>query len=148
MTRLRILPGVTLHRGSKDGGPESRVYMYGLECKALASLLVLRFEDGSREAYHTHSFNAVSWVLGPGSLDENIRCCAPAYERCDIVDLAPSFAPVVTRRARCHKVISYGTTWVLSLRGPWASSWTDVDERTGVTTRLRAGRVPVAAVPG
>lgn len=137
-TRFHILPGVTLHWGSKDGGPESRVYMYGLECKALASCLVLRFEDGSREAYHSHSFNAISWILNGGRLCEHMLRPGNMHRV-----HSRKGGSIFTARTHLHKVRSIGTTWVLSLRGPWAATWTDVDERTGVATRLRAGRVAV-----
>jgi hypothetical protein len=50
---------------------------------------------------------------------------------------------ITTARAVCHRVVSRGTTWVLSMRGPWASEWTDIDGPTGVATVLRSGRVAV-----
>lgn len=128
------LPGVTLHWGSKDGGPESRVFMYGIECKAIASALVLRFEHGSREAYHSHAFNAVSWILNDGCLHEEI------LDEDDYpTALYRESGLIRTARACTHKVSSSGTTWVLSLRGPWASQWTEVVAGERVT--LKNGRV-------
>lgn len=56
--------------GQKDGGPDSNVRMRGLEIKGLCSVLELHFAPGSREAYHSHAFNAVSWVLS-GALWED-----------------------------------------------------------------------------
>lgn len=105
-----------LHFGSKDGGPKSTVTMYGFESKRLGSVLLLRFADGSRDAYHTHAFNAVSWVLR-GSLFEKIlhaRCGSWLY---------PQARPYWTPRSRFHKVVSEGTTWVLSFRGTWERTW-------------------------
>ena len=103
---------------SKDGGPESKVWGYFLcEIKPLFSIVLLRFEDGSRDAYHDHAFNAVSWVL-KGKLREETISPEPeenVYE--------PSIRPVITLRDTFHKVTSYGRTWVLSLRGPWADQW-------------------------
>lgn len=101
----------------KDGGPESHVTGYWLiEIKSLFSVVLLRFDHGSREAYHSHAFNAVSWVLR-GKLLESLL-----GDRGDIKYL-PSWRPVWTPRTRFHKVISSGTTWVLSIRGPWAKHW-------------------------
>jgi hypothetical protein len=133
MSRIRIpLLGITLHFGSKDGGPESHVYMYGIECKRIASALVLRFEDGSREAYHSHAFNAASWVLGPGMLEEIHRNGPVAYhEPLDVVH---------TTRECCHKVVSIGRTWVLTFRGPWRDTWVDIDTATMRSTTLTHGR--------
>lgn len=48
----------------KNGGPESRVWGYFLiEIKSLFSIVLLRFENGSRDAYHTHAFHCFSWLL-------------------------------------------------------------------------------------
>ena len=44
---------------SKDGGPDSSVTGYWLiESKKLFSIVLLKFDGRSREAYHTHAFNA------------------------------------------------------------------------------------------
>jgi hypothetical protein len=146
--RIRIpLVGITLHWGSKDGGPESRVFMYGIECKWAASALVLRFEDGSRDAFHSHAFNAISWVLNSsGALWEQIRGdiamfhCAPQnYPR--YLPWRERYAPIFTARECCHKVTSFGRTWVLTLRGPWQETWVDIDGATGEATTLRSGRI-------
>jgi hypothetical protein len=133
--RIKIpLIGVTLHFGSKDGGPESHVYMYGIECKRLASALVLRFEDGSREAYHSHAFNAISTVL-KGWLSEHFVGGAVCVH--EVGDL------VYTSRACTHMVHSSGRTWVLSFRGPWRDTWVDIDVATMRSTTLTHGRQEV-----
>jgi hypothetical protein len=122
---------------SKDGGPESHVWGYFLcEFKSLFSVVLLKFEDGSRDAYHDHAFNAVSWVL-KGSLEEE-TILPDAEENF----YWPSVKPVVTLRDTFHKVTSHGTTWVLSLRGPWADVWHEKD-KTGEKT-LTHGRKVVA----
>lgn len=46
----------------KDGGQQSTVTGYWLiEWKNVFSIVLLKFEKGTREAYHTHAFNAFSW---------------------------------------------------------------------------------------
>jgi hypothetical protein len=82
--------------------------------------------DGSREAYHSHAFNAVSWVL-KGQLTEHpiawtyypvrqfMELPVNIYRRC--------FRPVHTPRNMMHKVESAGDTWVISFRGPWTKKW-------------------------
>lgn len=48
----------------KDGGPLSKSWgLFIIEIKSAFSVVLLRFENGTREAYHTHAFNATSWVL-------------------------------------------------------------------------------------
>ena len=47
-----------------DGGPERSVTGFWLiECKSLFSICILRFNGPSRDAYHSHAFNAISWLL-------------------------------------------------------------------------------------
>jgi len=110
--------------GTKDGGPESKVTCYGFEIKSLCSVLVLCFGRGSREAYHSHAFNAISWVLR-GVLSERteprkLRYCTMFMER----ELHPALWPVVTKRETFHQVHGVtAATWVLSFRGPWANTW-------------------------
>jgi hypothetical protein len=101
---------------AKDGGEESTVWAYFLiEAKSLFSIVLLRFEDGSREAYHTHAFNSISWVLKGGLQEKNLDETFNYYP--------PSFWPIITKRDTFHQVRSYGRTWVLSFRGPWDKYW-------------------------
>lgn len=108
-----------LHRG-KDGGPESHVTGYWLfELKNWFSLALLRFAPGSREAYHSHAFSAWSWVLR-GYLEEDVMVSEDVsyFEH-----HWPRLRPIYTPRNTMHKVTSRGTSWVLTLRGPWAQTW-------------------------
>lgn len=108
---------------SKDGGPESSVWAYWLfEIKALASVALLRFEGASRDAYHSHAFDCVSWVLS-GELREHCLDDPRPWMRMALNTYRPSLRPVVTRRGTLHKVDSTGRTWVLTFRGPWADRW-------------------------
>lgn len=101
-----------LHYG-KDGGPESTVWgLFLVEIKCLFSVVLLRFEDGSREAYHSHAFDAVSWVLRGNLLEEFLSGGWRLHHK--------GWLPILTRRTTFHKVTSLGRTWVLSFRGPWA----------------------------
>jgi hypothetical protein len=105
-----------LLRFMKDGGPLSRVTgLFVVEIKKLFSVVLLHFFDGSREAYHSHAFNAVSWVLR-GKLVEN------ALDG-KITEYKPGLKPIFTPRSMFHKVVSAGDTWVISFRGPWVNTW-------------------------
>lgn len=116
---------------SKDGGPFSRVWAYWLvEAKRLLSVALLRFEDGSRDAYHTHAFNSISWVLTGALREEHKDGHTNFY--------LPDWRPVVTTRDTNHKVTSIGRSWVLTVRGPWVDAWEETDAN-GVT-RLTHGR--------
>lgn len=137
-----------LHYG-KDGGYESTVWGFWLvEIKSLFSIALLCFEDGSRDAYHSHAFNCVSWLLWGGLREEHGD---PSGDDCGVDVVAvntyrPSFAPIITRRDTFHKVVSRGRTWVLTFRGPWASTWREYlpAERRAVT--LTHGRIEVPHV--
>lgn len=104
---------------TKDGGPLSRVWAYWLvEVKRLASVALLRFEDGTRDAFHSHAFDAVSWVLTGELEEQTIDGRVRTYR--------PSLRPIFTARRCCHRVASRRRTWVLTLRGPWSRTWREV----------------------
>jgi hypothetical protein len=104
-------------RKSKDGGPESRVTGYWLiEIKWLFSIALLRFDNGTRDAYHNHAFNSISWLLR-GQLEEVF------LQGFFATDHLPSWRPIITLRRHFHRVESHGTSWVLTFRGPWARTW-------------------------
>jgi hypothetical protein len=123
----------------KDGGYESTVWGFWLfEIKSLCSIVLLKFENGSRDAYHSHAFNSVSWVLW-GKLREHHLRRLPA-------EVHPrSWRPVITRRKTFHKVTSEGRTWVLSFRGPWAKHWQEYHPKEHTFTMLASGRKTIAA---
>jgi hypothetical protein len=109
------------HWGTKDGGPESHVYMYGVESKRFGSLLALRFEDGSREAFHSHAFNCISLVVTGCLLEQWL---VGTYPTSTLMMPAHTAGKVIrTYVDTFHQVFSLGRTWVLTLRGPWRSSW-------------------------
>lgn len=125
------------HKG-KDGGPDSTVTGYWLvEIKSLFSIALLRFDNGSRYAYHSHAFSCISWVLS-GLLRETLHG-DPYEERA----YWPSWRPVITKRVTFHRVKSEGTTWVLTFRGPWAKRWREFDPFTNKLSTLENGRVVV-----
>jgi hypothetical protein len=127
---------------TKDGGPESTVWAYWLiEIKSLFSVALLRFEDGSRDAYHSHALNSISWLLS-GRLQERFPPSRletmkgwPYYA----VLHRPSWIPIITRRTTTHKVVSHGRSWVLSFRGPWSRHGVE-KLPDGSTQTLESGR--------
>lgn len=107
---------------SKDGGPESPVDAFFLfEIKSLCSIALLRFNKGGREAYHTHAFHALTWFICGELVEQDINNEYHIYER--------SFIPKLTRRSKNHRVVAYRDSWCISIRGPWASTWTEDDEK-------------------
>jgi hypothetical protein len=119
----------------KDGGAESSVTGWWLiEWKRLFSVALLKFEGASREAYHDHAFNSISWLLS-GMLYEDFRDGKGH-------PYLPSIVPIITRRNTFHKVGSMGTSWVLTFRGPWTETWHENVNGEDIT--LSSGRVRVA----
>lgn len=124
-------------RHAKDGGPESRVDAYFLiEWKGLFSIALLRFGDGSRESYHDHAFDAVSWLLSGRLVEQNLGAST--------VEHTPGLRPIRTWRSTFHRVLSIGTSWVLTFRGPWSKTWREFDPRDGHLTTLAQGRKVVS----
>lgn len=131
----------------KDGGPQSLVWCWGVEFKKSFSVLLLRFGEGSREAFHTHAFNSVSIVLrgrlreiqllGAGVMDK--------HSTCRHVEHKPSLRPVFTYRDTFHMVEGRaGATWVLTLRGPWVDNWREFLPKGARHIRLTHGRKELA----
>ena len=101
----------------KDGGIESTVTGYWLiEYKPLLSILLLKFEGKSREAFHNHAFNCWSFILKGELIETMLDCKINNYK---------PFRPFVTRRTYFHKVDSDGTTWLFTIRGPWLDKWNE-----------------------
>src|SRR5262249_46523098 len=101
----------------KDGGPYSKVMGYFLiEWKRVFSIALLRFDEGSREAFHSHAFNSISWVLTGGLFEQHFDGSHEYH--------FPDGRRVTTRRNTFHQVYGLAkTNWVLSFRGPWADQW-------------------------
>jgi len=130
----------------KDGGPESTSTGYWLvEIKSLFSIVLLRFDGRSREAFHTHAFNCISWVLRGGLRETMFN----GMSSTKILYHLPSFIPFITRRTDFHKVDSYNeyrndenlVSWVLSFRGPWSDHWKEHLPLTNENIGLTHGRV-------
>lgn len=121
-----------------DGGAGSGVDGYFLvEIKPAFSVVLLRFSPGTREAFHSHAFNALTIWLRGSVLEHDVdpdvmpkRFCAGRIK----------FTP----RARFHKVEALATTWALSFRGPWVDRW--LEKRGDRIVQLTHGRVLVGGV--
>ncbi len=117
-----------------DGGKGSGVRAFFLiEWKVLFSIGILRFNKGTREAFHSHAFNAFTWWL-TGSV---IEIKKDGQEK----DYKPSIMPKYTSKDNCHKVLAHKNTWALTIRGPWQDTWNEY--RDGKLITLTHGRVEI-----
>lgn len=121
----------------KDGGDKSTVTgFFVLAIKPLFSVVFLKFNGASREAYHTHAFHCLSWVL-KGQLKETMRDGRIYIHK-------PSLLPFLTTRKDFHKVSSTTpASIVFSLRGPWANSWKEHLPDESRDRTLTHGRVEI-----
>lgn len=120
----------------KDGGPDSPVEAYFLlEIKSLCSIALLKFNEGGREAFHTHAFNALTWFLWGDMIEESKNT---EYNYTNYYFYRRSLFPKLTHREKNHRVYAYKTSWCFTIRGPWVSNWTE-DNDTHHTT-LTHGR--------
>ena len=95
-----------------DGGKNSGVTAYFLiEWKVLFSIGILHFKIGTREAYHNHAFNALTWWLSGKITEIKLN----GEEK----DFSPSFKPKYTSRNNFHKVLAHENTYALTFRGNW-----------------------------
>lgn len=136
--------GVTAHKWFPrffykkfDGGKESGVTGYFLiEWKKVFSIGLLHFKKGSREAYHSHAFNAITWFLKGAVTEEKYGG--------DTKDFGPSIKPKFTPRTNLHRVISHSDTWALTFRGPWEDYWIEYrPDQKKVWVNLTHGRKEV-----
>lgn len=117
----------------KDGGQESKVWgLFVVEIKKWFSIVGLRFGNGSREAFHSHAFNAMSWVLKGQLLERHLDGREILHN--------PSWKPIITERKVFHQVFSNGNTYVFSLRGPWVKIWNEFLPQSGEFVQLTHGR--------
>ena len=127
-----------LFKYMKDGGPESKSSgLFLIEIKKLFSVVLLKFTDGSRDAYHTHAFNAVSWVLKGKLVEDNLHG--------ETVEYLPSWKPIFTSRDTFHKVSSVGKTYAFTLRGPWLNRWREYLPQEDKFLTLTHGRGVVSS---
>jgi hypothetical protein len=109
-----------------DGGKDSGVTGYFLiEFKMLFSIGILHFKQGSREAFHNHAFNALTWWL-KGNVTE-VKLDGTKK------DFGPSLKPKYTSRDNFHKVVAHEDTYALTIRGPWVDKWKEYRKDKYVT---------------
>lgn len=109
-----------------DGGKDSGVTAYFLiEWKVLFSIGILHFKKGSREAYHNHAFNALTWWLKGNVTEEKIDGTQKDFEQ--------SMKPKYTSRDNFHKVIAHDDTYALTFRGPWKDVWNEFKHNKLIT---------------
>lgn len=126
--------------GSKDGGHKSKVWCWGIESKMFGSILLLKFARGSRNAYHTHAFDSISWVLS-GGLQETELIVDNEGTWTLINTYLPSFRPVFTYKDTFHKVHGIDDSqWVLTFRGSWVDNWKELNEN-GLQTLTHGRKV-------
>lgn len=120
-----------------DGGLDSGVTGFWLiEWKKAFSIVLLKFAPGSREAYHNHAFNAVTFWLKGTVVEEDISGAKKSWK--------PGFRPKLTKREKFHRVIAGDNgAWALSFRGPWNPTWREYRDQRYRT--LSSGRLEVAA---
>ncbi len=119
---------------SHDGGPESNVTGYFLiEIKWLFSIVLLRFEGKSRANFHSHAFNAWTWLIYGIMVEQFQGEVLPRLYR-------RSLKPKLTKTEDMHKVDSVGVSWALTVRGPWQKYWYEYDPDTKEFIMLGNGR--------
>lgn len=113
----------------KDGGPESPVTGYVLvEIKSLFSIVLLHFA-GTREAFHSHAFNA--WTIWlKGRVQEHIKGARWCHDDCPYWNSGDT---KYTPRGLMHKIVPTESAWALSFRGPWQETWQEYKDGEFIT---------------
>lgn len=113
-----------------DGGNDSGVTGYFLlEWKILFSIGILHFKKGTREAYHNHAFNALTWWLKGKVIEHKLNASFDGNEKLitqfeDIKkEYKPSLIPKFTSRYNFHKVEALEETYAITFRSWWTDTW-------------------------
>lgn len=126
-----------LFEWAKDGGPESHVTgLFLVEIKSMFSVVLLKFEKGTREAYHSHAFNAFTLWL-KGEVIEEFPNGKKSYWEAGMVKYTP--------RNLFHRVRALVDTYAISFRGPWVTRWYETNDNYVKTTTFTHGRIEVAS---
>lgn len=119
---------------SKDGGPESHVTgFFFVEIKPLFSIVLLKFSKGTREAFHSHAFNALTLWLTGNVKEHLLNGQTQEWSAGQLK---------YTSRKCFHKVEALTDTWALSFRGPWVNKWREFINGKFIT--LTHGRQVIA----
>ena len=116
-----------------DGGKNSGVTGFWLfEIKWLFSIAFLRFAEGTRDNYHSHSFNALTWFIF-GKVEEQ-------HLNGDKIIWESSLIPKYTPKNTFHRVNALEITWAITFRGPWSKTWYEYDPENEDYIKLSNGR--------
>lgn len=130
----------SLFKTSHDGGSNSGVTGFWLiEWKPVFSIVVLKFNKGTREAYHSHAFSALTWWLKGKVIEHHIDGNKNHW--------APSFFPKYTPKKCFHKVEALEDTYALSIRGPWDKTWQEYSQNEHQLVTLGNGREIIEMKP-
>lgn len=127
-----------LFQKASDGGKDSGVTAWFLiEWKPVFSVALLRFSRGTREAFHTHAFNALTLWLKGKVRERHLNGEAYIWHPGDFK---------YTSRKDFHQVEGItDATWALTIRGPWLDFWREFRDNNLVT--LTHGRKIVSKTP-
>ena len=116
---------------SHDGGKDSGVTGYFLiEIKSLFSIVLLKFNKGTRDAYHNHAFNALTFWLKGNVFEHFLNGPSKMWKAGNVK---------YTSKSDFHKVEALEQSWALCFRGPWQKTWNEHKNNKLVT--LTNGRV-------
>ncbi len=113
---------------SHDGGEKSGVRGFFLvEIKGWFSIVILKFNSGTREAYHNHAFNAYTWWLKGDVVEEKLVFDGVRTMMRQLTAYTPSLKYKYTPRDNMHRIrAGEKGAWAISFRGPWLDFWKEV----------------------
>lgn len=121
---------------TKDGGPESHVTgFFFIEIKSLFSVVLLQFKRGTREAFHSHAFNALTLWLEAMVYEEFPNGTSKYWHGLQLKK---------TPRGLMHRVRALVNSYAISFRGPWKDTWEEYLPEENKTIVLTHGRKVVA----
>ena len=121
-----------LFKVSKDGGKKSTVTgLFLIEWKQAFSIAFLKFDQGSRENFHSHAFNAITFWMPGSDVTEH---------HTDGTKIDWHFGFKLTPRNCFHKIYANKTSYAFTIRGRWVEEWKEYNKANNETIVMTNGR--------
>jgi hypothetical protein len=131
----------------KDGGPDSPVDAYVLiEIKSLFSIMLLKFNKGARDSFHSHAFNAWTLFLSGYPMEVSL-VDSPLGGVYEVFKTFKSGDWKYTPKDQIHLYSNVRTAWAITFRGPWSDTWKELTKLNGNDTNFD-WRVTTLRSPG
>lgn len=88
----------------------------------------MKFNKGTREAYHKHVFDALTWWLWGSVIEHVFNENNEDNNKVEKINWCPWILPKYTPCDNLHKIEALETSYAISFRGPWKDTWYELKQ--------------------